>query len=114
MADSSERAVGGRTRGDLSFGDTVTFQARHFGLTWRLTCRITAYDPPQRFVDERDAGLDLPSLVTRVPEPRAEVGYAPCALRAPATFRRREGRLGGTRRTLATAGNYRFLPTVHS
>ncbi|MEU7062037.1 SRPBCC family protein [Streptomyces sp. NPDC046197] len=56
MADSSERAVGGRTRGRLSLGDTVTFQARHFGLTWRLTARITAYDPPQRFVDEQDAG----------------------------------------------------------
>ncbi|WP_138965389.1 SRPBCC family protein [Streptomyces sp. YIM 121038] len=56
MADSSERAVGGRTRGSLSLGDTVTFQARHFGLTWRLTARITAYDPPRRFVDEQDAG----------------------------------------------------------
>jgi ligand-binding SRPBCC domain-containing protein len=56
MADSSERAVGGRTRGGLSLGDTVTFQARHFGLTWRLTARITAYDPPQCFVDEQDTG----------------------------------------------------------
>ncbi|MCL6732143.1 SRPBCC family protein [Streptomyces neyagawaensis] len=56
MADSSERAVGGRTRGGLSLGDTVTFQARHFGLIWRLTARITAYDPPQCFVDEQDAG----------------------------------------------------------
>jgi ligand-binding SRPBCC domain-containing protein len=56
MADSSERAVGGKTRGGLALGDTVTFQARHFGLTWRLTARITAYDPPQSFVDEQDAG----------------------------------------------------------
>ncbi|MCX3061426.1 SRPBCC family protein [Streptomyces beihaiensis] len=56
MAKSSERVVGGRTRGVLSLGDTVTWQARHFGLTWRLTSRITAYDSPGYFVDEQDAG----------------------------------------------------------
>jgi len=56
MADSSERAVDGRTRGELSLGDTVTFQARHFGLTWRLKARITSYDRPRRFVDEQESG----------------------------------------------------------
>ncbi|WP_407547527.1 SRPBCC family protein [Streptomyces sp. Pv4-95] len=56
MADSAERAVGGRTRGELSLGDTVTFQARHFGLTWRLKARITSYDRPRRFVDEQESG----------------------------------------------------------
>ncbi|OEU86829.1 cyclase [Streptomyces abyssalis] len=56
MADSSERAVGGKTRGELSLGDTVTFQARHLGLTWRLTARITSYDRPRCFVDEQDSG----------------------------------------------------------
>ena len=45
MASSSERAVDGRTRGELSLGDTVTFQARHFGLTWRLKARITSIRP---------------------------------------------------------------------
>ncbi|MEU1015686.1 SRPBCC family protein [Streptomyces sp. NPDC005900] len=56
MADAAERAVGGRTRGALSLGDTVTFEARHFGLTWRLTARITSYDPPRCFVDEQESG----------------------------------------------------------
>ncbi|WP_327706908.1 SRPBCC family protein [Streptomyces decoyicus] len=56
MADTSERAVAGRTRGELSLGDTVTFQARHFGLTWRLKARITTYDRPRRFVDEQESG----------------------------------------------------------
>ncbi|MEU6365154.1 SRPBCC family protein [Streptomyces sp. NPDC046931] len=56
MASSSERAVGGTTRGKLLLGRTVTFQARHFGLTWRLTARITAWDPPRFFVDEQEAG----------------------------------------------------------
>ncbi|MFF5566346.1 SRPBCC family protein [Streptomyces sp. NPDC012623] len=56
MAASGERAVGGTTRGGLTLGQTVTFQARHFGLTWRLTARITAWDPPRSFVDEQTAG----------------------------------------------------------
>ncbi|MFD9210842.1 SRPBCC family protein [Streptomyces sioyaensis] len=56
MADSSERAVDGKTRGELSLGDTVTFQARHLGLTWRLKARITSYDRPRCFVDEQESG----------------------------------------------------------
>ncbi|MCX4549886.1 SRPBCC family protein [Streptomyces sp. NBC_01387] len=56
MAASSERAVDGGPRGELSLGDTVTFQARHFGLTWRLKARITSYDRPRRFVDEQESG----------------------------------------------------------
>jgi ligand-binding SRPBCC domain-containing protein len=34
----------------------VTWQARHFGITWRLTSTISAYDRPARFVDEQLAG----------------------------------------------------------
>lgn len=56
MASFSERAVGGTTQGRLALGETVTFQARHFGVTWRLTARITAWDPPLFFVDEQEAG----------------------------------------------------------
>ncbi|MBW5422277.1 cyclase [Streptomyces sp. BG9H] len=56
MTDSSERAVGGKTRGELALGDTVTFQARHLGLTWRLKARITCYDRPRCFVDEQESG----------------------------------------------------------
>ncbi|WP_030786554.1 SRPBCC family protein [Streptomyces sp. NRRL S-920] len=56
MGESSERAVGGKTRGELALGDTVTFQARHLGLTWRLKARITGYDRPRCFVDEQESG----------------------------------------------------------
>ncbi|GAA2277564.1 MULTISPECIES: SRPBCC family protein [Kitasatospora] len=56
MAASAERAVAGTTHGRLSLGDAVTFQARHFGLTWQLTARIMAYDPPRHFVDEQERG----------------------------------------------------------
>ncbi|MFE3885702.1 SRPBCC family protein [Streptomyces lydicus] len=56
MASSSERAVDGSTRGELSLGDTVAIQARHFGPTWRLKARIATYDRPRRFVDEQESG----------------------------------------------------------
>ncbi|MGO1052799.1 SRPBCC family protein [Crossiella sp. CA198] len=56
MAGSTERAIDGVTSGRLALGDTVTWQARHFGLSWRMTSRISAYDPPGYFVDEQERG----------------------------------------------------------
>ncbi|MEV4907018.1 SRPBCC family protein [Streptomyces albidoflavus] len=53
MARSGERAV---TSGAMALGDTVTWRARHFGVVWRMTSRITAYDHPTHFVDEQTAG----------------------------------------------------------
>ena len=55
-ASSRERAVAGVTAGLLALGDSVTWQARHFGLQMRLTSRITEFDPPRRFVDEMVKG----------------------------------------------------------
>ncbi|MFF2847505.1 SRPBCC family protein [Streptomyces sp. NPDC058001] len=56
MARSGERAVGGVTVGRMSLGDTVTWQARHFGLRWQMTSWISAFDPPGNFVDEQVSG----------------------------------------------------------
>ncbi|MBL0884762.1 SRPBCC family protein [Myceligenerans indicum] len=56
MAASGERAVAGVTRGVMDLGDTVTWQARHFGLPIRMTSAITALDRPHRFVDEQVSG----------------------------------------------------------
>ena len=56
MADTSERAVGGRMSGQIGAGETVTWRARHLGRTWTLTSRITGFDPPRRFVDEQTSG----------------------------------------------------------
>lgn len=56
MAHSGERAVGGVTSGLMTLGDTVTWEARHFGIRQRLTSRITQFDPPTRFVDEQVSG----------------------------------------------------------
>ncbi|MEV6601727.1 SRPBCC family protein [Actinoplanes sp. NPDC051346] len=56
MSRSRERVVGGVTSGRMALGDTVTWAARHFGVPWRLTSRISAYDRPHRFVDEQVTG----------------------------------------------------------
>ena len=55
-ASTGERTVGGVTSGLLGAGDTVTWEARHFGRRWRLTVRIAAYDRPRFFRDEQVRG----------------------------------------------------------
>lgn len=56
MAKSGERAVAGVTSGVLTLGDSVTWQARHFGIPFRMTAAITEYERPKRFVDEQRRG----------------------------------------------------------
>ena len=56
MAHTGERAVGGRTSGRVEVGDTVTWRARHLGLWWSLTSRITAVDAPVSFEDVQERG----------------------------------------------------------
>lgn len=56
MAATHERAVAGRTSGRIGLGETVTWRARHFGVWWTLTSRITVAKPPGRFVDEQLSG----------------------------------------------------------
>jgi hypothetical protein len=40
----------------MKLGDTVTWRARHFGITFRMTSAITEYQRPTRFVDEQQHG----------------------------------------------------------
>lgn len=56
MADSGERAIDGVTSGRMKLGDTVTWQARHFGVHWRMTSLISDWEPPWYFVDEQVTG----------------------------------------------------------
>ncbi|MFZ4896543.1 SRPBCC family protein [Plantibacter sp. Mn2098] len=56
MADSGERAVGGVTTGLIGDGEQVTWRARHFGIVWTMTSRITAFDAPHTFTDEQVRG----------------------------------------------------------
>ncbi|WP_127584280.1 SRPBCC family protein [Paenibacillus koleovorans] len=55
-SQTQERAVAGRTSGLIELGETVTWEAIHFGIRQRLTSRITAFEPPYRFVDEMVSG----------------------------------------------------------
>jgi ligand-binding SRPBCC domain-containing protein len=50
------RAVAGVTQGQLRLGDTVTWEAVHFGVRQRLTSKIVACERPHMFVDEMQRG----------------------------------------------------------
>lgn len=56
LRGSQETATTSTGRRQLALGDEVTFRARHFGVRWRMTSRITAYEPPHCFVDEQTRG----------------------------------------------------------
>lgn len=51
-----EKAVSGVTTGLIEAGQTVTFEATHFGVRQRLTSKIVEYDRPFYFVDEMQKG----------------------------------------------------------
>src|SRR5690348_12575478 len=52
VAHTKERAVAGVTTGILKLGDTVTWEAVHFGVKQCLTVQITELEKPSRFTDE--------------------------------------------------------------
>ncbi len=58
MSRTGEQAVAGVTSGLMGPGDEVTWEARHLGVRWRLTSRITVADYQQshHFVDEQVRG----------------------------------------------------------
>lgn len=56
MDASGERAIGGTTSGAIGLGESVTWRARHFGIWFTMTSKITALERPRRFVDEQTRG----------------------------------------------------------
>ncbi|SEL97860.1 SRPBCC family protein [Parapedobacter koreensis] len=54
--NTRERAVAGITTGLIGLGETVTWEATHFGIRQRLTSVITAYERPYHFCDEMVKG----------------------------------------------------------
>ena len=56
MSRSGERIVGGVKSGAMELGDTVRWRARHFGVPFTMTSRITELVAPSRFVDEQVSG----------------------------------------------------------
>ncbi len=56
LAHSNEKAIAGKTSGLIELGESVTWEAKHFGIQQRLTSKITEFDPPHYFVDEMVSG----------------------------------------------------------
>ena len=56
QADRDEKAVGGVTKGLISLGEEVEWEAIHFGFRQRLRVRITSMTRPLHFRDEMVAG----------------------------------------------------------
>jgi len=54
--ETRERAVGGVTKGLIGLNGEVTWEARHLGVTQRLSVRITAFDRPHHFQDVMISG----------------------------------------------------------
>jgi len=54
---TKERAVAGVTSGLIELGQSVTFEAVHFGVRQRLTSVIVEFDKPKLFVDEMTKGV---------------------------------------------------------
>ena len=56
MRRSGETVVAGTAHGRIGLGESVTWRARHFGIWFRLTTKITVLERPRRFVDEQTEG----------------------------------------------------------
>ncbi|GHO80562.1 hypothetical protein KSD_83330 [Ktedonobacter sp. SOSP1-85] len=71
VAYTHERPIAGVTTGVMKLGDTVTWEAVHFGIKQHLTSKITAYERPHRFVDEMLQGAfqEMKHIHEFVPQP---------------------------------------------
>jgi ligand-binding SRPBCC domain-containing protein len=72
MSQSGERAIGGTTSGRIGLGQTVTWRARHFGVWFTMTSKITSLDEPTGFVDEQVRGPFRTFIHVHRFEPSAE------------------------------------------
>lgn len=55
-AHTNEQAVAGKTSGLIGMDESVTWRAKHFGVTQLLTSKITAFESPHYFTDEMVSG----------------------------------------------------------
>jgi ligand-binding SRPBCC domain-containing protein len=56
MKHTGEKAIAGRTSGLIELGETVTWEAKHFGIRQTLTSKISEFEFPDYFVDEQVSG----------------------------------------------------------
>lgn len=55
-AHTNEKAVAGKTSGLIELDESVTWEAKHFGVVQQLTSKVTAMNAPEYFVDEMVSG----------------------------------------------------------
>lgn len=55
-AQTNEKAIAGRTSGLCELGDSITWEARHFGIRQQLSVEITKFDKPFFFEDKMIKG----------------------------------------------------------
>lgn len=56
MRHSREKVVAGKSSGTLNQGETVTWQARHLGLTWQIKIKMMTVKAPTYFEDAMVSG----------------------------------------------------------
>ena len=56
LSHSNEKAIDGVTSGLINLGESVTWQATHFKIPFKMTSKIVEMDPPNCFVDEQTKG----------------------------------------------------------
>ena len=80
-----ERPIAGVTTGMMKPGDTVTWEAVHFGIRQHLTSKITTYERPYRFTDEmvRGAFQEIIHIHEFVPQPPGTLMIDVFTFRAP-------------------------------
>ena len=54
---TSEKAIDGKTSGLIQLDESVTWEAKHFGIKQQLTTKITHFNSPNFFVDEMTKGI---------------------------------------------------------
>lgn len=85
VAHTHERPIAGVTSGVMRLGDTVTWEAVHFGIKQHLTTKITAYERPHYFIDEMIRGIfrEIKHHHALVPQPSGTLMIDIFTFRAP-------------------------------
>ncbi len=85
VAHTNERPIAGMTTGVMRLGDTVTWEAVHFGIKQHLTTKITAYERPRYFIDEMTHGIfqEMKHHHAFVPQPSGTLMIDTFTFRAP-------------------------------
>jgi hypothetical protein len=57
QSSRDEKAIDGRTSGLINVGETVTWKAKHFNISQKLSVKITKFDRPYSFRDTMIKGM---------------------------------------------------------